>query len=136
METTTTKRLSQRSLSASAALAAGAFLLLVACAAYFHRVAVYSVNWPNADDFDIFLAYLIRYDGLGSAGAKLLSWFEPHNEHRVLLNRLLAVLLYSTHGHVNFFTLIILGNMAVAASALLVLSLLPAPRSRLDLAAA
>ncbi len=138
METTTTSGSSQSSESASAAfLAAGAFLLLLAAGSvYFYRVLAYSVDWPNSDDFDIFLGYLLRSESTTGAAQKFLLLFAPHNEHRVLLNRVFSHLVLAANGRLDFVQLVILGNLALVCSAVLLPRLLPNSKSSADTAGA
>lgn len=107
-------------------------MLAAAAAAHLRRIVLYSVNWPNSDDFDLFLRFLNVWRDHAGLFDKLTLIFERHNEHPVVLNRLAALLLDLTPVGVNFVALIIIGNLALPVAALLFVRLLPGPRSGRD----
>ena len=78
-----------------------------------------AVNAPNADDFDILLAALIRFDDANSFSDKLASVFMRHGEHYVVFARLVAIAQAQTFGQLNFAILIVFGAIAPILTALL-----------------
>lgn len=95
-------------LTALPSLLVGLFALL-----YSTFIATYSLNVPNADDFDMFLAFLINFLEAPSAGEAIPMFFARHGEHIILTCRLAALLSYKLLGSLDFKALIIAGNLAV-----------------------
>jgi hypothetical protein len=87
---------------------------------HFYLIFRYSVNAPNADDFDMLLAPLLDYINLENKIDYITSIFKKHGEHYVILHRLLPVFLYEATGKINFKLIVLLGN----TSLLFILSLL------------
>ena len=88
-------------------------LSLAALAIYCLTVIRYAYNMPVGDDYDAILNFLNQYfetDWL----SKLQLLFGQHNEHRILLTRLISVIDLSIFGSINFSHLIWLGAGWVA----------------------
>lgn len=71
-----------------------------------------AVNAPNADDFDILLAALIRFDDAATFSEKIATIFMRHGEHYVVFARLLAIAQTQIFGQINFAALLIFGAAA------------------------
>ena len=76
-------------------------------------VATYSVNFPNADDFDVYLYFLNRFVTANSWSDKLALLFEPHGQHLQVMDRTVALAIYQVTGAVNFRVLVITGSLSL-----------------------
>lgn len=70
----------------------------------------YTFNFPYLDDFDAILRFLNQYS-LTHGVDSFLMLAGQHNEHRVFLTHLFAVITLKTLGNVNFSALVFLGNL-------------------------
>lgn len=66
-------------------------------------------NFPNADDFDIYLEFISRFQSEADLLARLNLIFQPHNEHYVVFNHLAALLSYYVRGQVDFSIITLAG---------------------------
>jgi len=92
-------------------------LSLAALAIYCLTIVRYAYNMPVGDDYDAILNFLNQYfetDWL----SKLRLLFGQHNEHRILLTRLISVIDLSIFGSINFSHLIWLGAVGWVATVL------------------
>ncbi|MEO7767535.1 MAG: hypothetical protein ABIS01_08920, partial [Ferruginibacter sp.] len=76
---------------------------------YFNKVNEYALNLPYGDDYDAVLAFLNKFVSVGFT-EKLALMFSQHNEHRILLSRIIFVLYYEVFGTINFRSLIFIAN--------------------------
>jgi len=80
---------------------------------YYALVLAYSVNAPFWDDFE-----LLRVRPAERVGE--LQWLlRSHNEHRIVLTRLVATALQALEGHLDFRHLSIVGNLLLAPIAVM-----------------
>jgi hypothetical protein len=96
------------------------FLLGLPVASYWIHLFLFAANAPVLDDYEVLLGSTNRF--LGSAGllGKLAVLWAQHNEHRLVVPRLVALVQYFLFGHVNFRHLTFLGNLAWTASFVLI----------------
>ena len=86
------------------------FLLLLVLPAivYFYTISVFALNIPFMDDFDIFIGYLNLPDSV-----RYHTLFNQHNEHRLVIPRLIAEGYCQLTGKINFVSLSYIGNSAI-----------------------
>ena len=94
-----------------------------------------AVNAPNADDFDILLAALIRFDDADLILDKVATIFMRHGEHYVVFARLVAIAQAQVFGEINFATLIIFGALAPIFAVLVLIKISNLPLCQGTLAA-
>jgi hypothetical protein len=80
---------------------------------HFFWVWKYAVNIPYWDDFDSILQFLNNYLGSNTFAEKFDLITRRHNEHRIVVNRLVTLFQYYVLGAVNFKGQIFLGNFFV-----------------------
>lgn len=87
-------------------------------------VVAYAVNVPHADDYDVILWSFERWERARGAGEHVEVLIHQHNEHRLLLVRLVCFADRFVFGDLDFRRLILYGNAAwCAAVGMLVWSL-------------
>ena len=69
----------------------------------------YSVNLPWFDDFDPFPDFLHKWIGTADFSDRLTLLFQPNNEHRMIVGKLVTLGYYWVTGHLNFTFLHIAG---------------------------
>ncbi|WP_435355924.1 hypothetical protein [Emticicia sp. SJ17W-69] len=72
----------------------------------------YAINIPHWDDFAVRNSLLSYYD-TDSFIEKIKILFAQHNEHRIFLTRLLALLIYKVEGTLDLKSLMFLGNLSL-----------------------
>ncbi|MEZ4901479.1 MAG: hypothetical protein R2822_06815 [Spirosomataceae bacterium] len=72
----------------------------------------YAINIPKWDDHAL-KATVENFEKAKGLGAKLYEIYRQHNEHRISLTRLVAVLDYKIFGHLNYEHLMLFGNLAL-----------------------
>lgn len=72
----------------------------------------YAINIPKWDDH-AFKATIEQYENATGLGDKLHAIFVQHNEHRVALTRIVAIVDYKIFGHINYEHLMFVGNLAL-----------------------
>lgn len=77
---------------------------------YIGVVLSFSSNYPFWDDYDAVLGYLNNFCE-SSTKDKISSLFLQHNEHRLFFNRIIEIIQYYAFGNVNFYYLILIGNI-------------------------
>lgn len=92
-------------------------------------------NFPNWDEFDSVLDFLISLDAGAGANEVLARLFAVTNEHRTLASRLVFAASYWLTGGVNFASLAVLGNLFLLAALGVVVTQAPAAAMRWRLAA-
>lgn len=75
---------------------------------YFFIILKDALNYPIWDDFDLYLNNL--NDAINSTSFWTHIWYQ-HNEHRLIIPKLINYMIYSISGNVNFYILIIIGNL-------------------------
>lgn len=90
------------------------FYWLIALAAayvscYFYYVIQYAVNIPYLDDYDAILKYIITFREVG-LGEQLKSLLLPHNEHIMMMTRVVSWVSYGMTGKIDFGNLLLIGN--------------------------
>jgi hypothetical protein len=88
-------------------------LLLVAIAPllYCASILVFSVNVPVGDDYDM-LGFLNEFGAAAGIENKLQLLFSVHNEHRIVITRLIMLLCTKIAGSLDFRILNLIGNSA------------------------
>lgn len=69
----------------------------------------YSVNVPWFDDYDPFPDFLNKWISGNSFAEKIRLVFQPNNEHRMVIGKLITLAYYQLTGHLNFTFLHIAG---------------------------
>ena len=100
----TTTRLSDR-------LVAG-FLILIPVVLFWYVWAQYAVNVPKWDDHAL-KVFLTNLDAESSVWSKLARFFQQHNEHRIVYDRLVTWLDFTLSGKLNYRHLMIIGNLSL-----------------------
>ncbi|MHA4742553.1 hypothetical protein [Dyadobacter sp. MSC1_007] len=65
-------------------------------------ICYYSINLPWYDDFDPFPDFLNKWIGEASFSERLRLLFQPNNEHRMVIGKLVTVIYYKITGQLNF----------------------------------
>jgi hypothetical protein len=74
-------------------------------------ILYYSVNLPWYDDFDPFPDFLRKWITDASFSDRLALLFQPNNEHRMVIGKLVTLSYYWVTGHLNFTFLHIAGAL-------------------------
>lgn len=82
----------------------------------------YAVNVPKWDDHAL-RGFLYDLDDETTFSGKIYQFFRQHNEHRIVVDRLVAFLDYSITGKLNFRHLMAVGNLSLVGIVLLLLDL-------------
>lgn len=77
---------------------------------YFYFVNKYAINIPFLDDYTFF-DFLPQLFSSTTFGEKVELFFNQHNEHRILLNRIVALAIYQVKGDLDYRLMIIIGNI-------------------------
>ena len=88
-------------------------IMLGAATVYYGLVLLYNVNAPVSDDFGIAFLFMNEYVDQVFLMEKLRVLFSQHAEHRLMVPHLMVLLDYYIEGHVNFYTLGIIGNLGL-----------------------
>jgi hypothetical protein len=78
---------------------------------YSLTVLRYSANVPYMDDYDAALKFVSTFTQLQNTEAKIALLFAQHNEHRIVLDRLVFSCSHFLFGELNFRFLIAFGNL-------------------------
>lgn len=79
---------------------------------YFYLWDHYALNIPKWDDH-VFKATILNYAHADSFGAKIYELYRQHNEHRVALTRLVALMDFGLFGTLSYKHLMLFGNLAL-----------------------
>jgi hypothetical protein len=79
---------------------------------YFYLWNHYALNIPKWDDH-VFKATILNYHSADSFGQKLYELHRQHNEHRLGLTRLVALIDFGLFGSLNYKHLMLFGNLAL-----------------------
>lgn len=89
--------------------------LVMPLSVYALFVAILAMNLPIADDYGNVLMFLIRFQEF--AGQPLDQWqliFSEANQHRNAFSHVIYLLQYWLRGEVNFYELVLIGNLGIA----------------------
>src|SRR4051812_9853370 len=92
--------------------------------AYAWMVWKFAVDVPVLDDYDAALGFLNAFIGTSGFRAKAALILSQHNEHRIVLDRLVFLGQYLILGKIDFRISILIGNMGWVLAALLILGYL------------
>ncbi|GAB3956860.1 hypothetical protein GCM10028805_47900 [Spirosoma harenae] len=87
-------------------------LLLIPIVVFWYVWATYAVNIPKWDDHAL-RAFLANVDKEPSITGKLYEFFRQHNEHRIVLDRLVTWLDYTLVGKFSYQHLMVVGNLSL-----------------------
>jgi hypothetical protein len=82
---------------------------------YLSIVYYLTPNVPNWDDYDAVLRFLADYKSSTGVLAKFKLLFSQHNEHRIVLDRVIILGSYAVIGTVHFKWLAVVGNLFLLA---------------------
>ncbi len=88
-------------------------IMLVAVANYYWPVLKYNVNVPCSDDYGVALQFLNDFTVENSFWGKISILFRQHVDHRVMFPRLAVLMDFYIQGKVNFYSLVIFGNLGL-----------------------
>jgi hypothetical protein len=74
-------------------------------------IVQYAVNIPYQDDYDAVLGFINSIVQKHTLKENLILLFSQHNEHRIVFDRLIALIYYSLFHEVNFKAFILIGNL-------------------------
>ena len=83
---------------------------------HFLILSQYARNIPSYDDYDAILKFISEFQN-SSFSEKLSLLFAHHNEHVILLLRIILIINAYLFGGINFYALIVVGNIILAAIA-------------------
>ncbi|CCG99746.1 hypothetical protein FAES_1736 [Fibrella aestuarina BUZ 2] len=87
-------------------------LIVIALTSYYWVLNQYAINVPVSDDYQATLQFLLDYEANPARRFDLL--LGQHNEHRIVVSRLLALLNYSLLGEANFRQLLLWQSLFLA----------------------
>ncbi|WP_375447534.1 hypothetical protein [uncultured Fibrella sp.] len=91
---------------------AGAICLLAT--GFYVAIVRYAINVPQVDDF-LYIDSIRRITTAGTPFSEVIRLLvEQHNDHRILLSRLLVLADYWVEGQVNYRTLALIGSISIA----------------------
>ncbi len=96
-------------------------IIIFAVILYAGQIVIYSANIPFWDDYDAVLDFLNEFKSNSNFSDRIDLLLSQHNEHRIFLDRLLALGDYLLFGQVNFMHLIYVGNSFVVLLLVLVI---------------
>ncbi len=74
--------------------------------------AYYAVNIPKWDDHAL-KSFLLELEGETDLKGKIYQFFKQHNEHRIVLDRVVTYLDYHLFGKLNYLRLMTVGNLSL-----------------------
>jgi len=86
-------------------------LLLLPLALYYFSVYLFAENIPLSDDFSSVLGFLGSFLSAESFSEKIKLLFSQLNEHRIVFNRLVSLLVFKVNGCMDFKLLLYAGNL-------------------------
>jgi hypothetical protein len=89
------------------------FISAIAIGNYYWIVLKYNVNIPVSDDYGVALQFLNNFLSTDSIGEKVGLLFRQHVDHRVMFPKLVVLADYFFEGHVNFYALVVIGNLGL-----------------------
>jgi len=88
----------------------GWFTLLFTLGCYLYAVFSYTSIMPIMDDYDVVLRFLEEFNQADLWG-KFDLLVAQHGEHRLVFNRIIELIYVMLHSNINFFHLVIFGNI-------------------------
>ena len=76
---------------------------------YFYYIVQYAVKIPYLDDYDAILKYILTFREV-NFGEQLQSLLLPHNEHIMMMTRVVSWVSYSLTKKIDFGSLLFIGN--------------------------
>jgi len=98
-------------------------LAAIAPLLYYASIIAFSVNVPVGDDYSM-LGFLNDFQAASGIGNKLQLLFSFHNEHRIVITRLIMLLCVKVTGSLDFRTLNLIGNFALLLTLIVIGSML------------
>ncbi|RYF77451.1 MAG: hypothetical protein EOO39_03915 [Cytophagaceae bacterium] len=90
-------------------------VIFILAAVFYIAIARYAINVPQVDDY-LYIDSVRRIVAAGTPFPEILRLLvEQHNDHRILLSRLLVLADYFLEGQVNYRTLTFLGSVSIVA---------------------
>jgi hypothetical protein len=83
---------------------------------FFNSLYKHSINFPYYDDFEAILNFLTRYITHPAIGDRIRLLFEQHSEHRLVFDRVIALLEYYLLPEINFKSFILIGHAGLAVA--------------------
>lgn len=83
---------------------------ILSIALYLYTVIAYALNYPFWDDYDAILKFMNNFVQ-SDVKAKFTLFYEQHNEHRILFNKLIILLQFYLFKNTNFYYLVLVGNI-------------------------
>lgn len=96
-------------------------LMAAAASAFGALIARFAADVPNADDFDMFVSFLVSFLDAHSFSERLGLIFQRHTEHIIATCRIAAILSHKILGVIDFRALIVAGNCAIPACIILLM---------------
>jgi hypothetical protein len=90
-------------------------LILLPVAIYFAAWDYYAINIPKWDDHPLKL-FIFQYTHTLDPSAKIAALFRQHNEHRIVLTRLVTLLDFKLFGALDYRHLMLVGNLLLVAA--------------------
>ncbi len=88
--------------------------IVLLAALFYVAIFRYAINVPQVDDF-LYIDSVRRIMATGTPFAEVVRLtVEQHNDHRILLSRLLVLADYWVEGQVNYRTLTLIGSLSIA----------------------
>ncbi|MFN0200615.1 MAG: hypothetical protein ACKVTZ_03800 [Bacteroidia bacterium] len=88
-------------------------IIIVAVANYYGQIYKYNVNVPCSDDYGVALQFLNSFVTEDSFWNKIALLFRQHVDHRVMFPRLAVLVDFYLRGKVDFYSLVIFGNLGL-----------------------
>ena len=79
---------------------------------YFYFLSEYSLNIPKWDDHAL-KAFILEFENANGFLAKFQTFFKQHNEHRIAFDRLITLIVFKTHGTIDYHWLMWVGNFTL-----------------------
>jgi len=95
-------------------------LLGLPIASYWIHLFVFAANVPILDDYDVILDSTNRFLGASGLSRKVAVLWAQHNEHRLVVLRIVALIQYYLLGRINFRQLSFAGSLAWTAGFVLI----------------
>ena len=87
-------------------------LIIIPIVLFWYTFHKYAINIPHWDDFAVRNS-LANFLDASTFIEKIKSLFEQHNEHRILLTRLFALIVFQLKGFLDLKALMVIGNLGL-----------------------
>jgi len=94
---------------------------LIISIVYLILVYILSPDIPYWDDYDAVLNFLIEFKSKTTSYEKLTLIFSQHNEHRIVIPRVIFLFLYYLTNSISFKVLILIGNIFLVGTSFILL---------------